>query len=157
MAGDLERTLETIDGVVRARVHLSLPDPDPLAAPQGDDARAVAKASVLLEHRGSVPPIGARDVQKLVAGGVAGLTPENVTVVALERRAGPAQGNEPSLAHVGPIAVARASAGVLRVAIGALLGVIALLSVVTLALYLRIGSRARTPLQRPERAAGSGT
>jgi type III secretion protein J len=143
LAGDLERTLESVDGVVSARVHLSLPESDPLS-PLRDAANAKGTASVLVEHRGSTPPIAIPEVQRLVAGGVAGLAPERVTVVMVARAEPAAASGEPRpLVHVGPIAVARTSARVLQAVLGALLALIALLAVVTLSLYSRL-ARART-------------
>ena len=52
MAGDLQRSLEGVEGILSARVHLSVPPPNPLR----DTAPARGTASVLLEHRGSTPP-----------------------------------------------------------------------------------------------------
>ncbi|HZU84438.1 MAG TPA: hypothetical protein VE987_16025, partial [Polyangiaceae bacterium] len=83
LAGDLERSLERVEGVLAARVHLNVPAPSPLrdlAPPRGS-------ASVLLEHRGSTPPLSADSVQRLIAGGVAGLLPTDVTVVMVSRPA----------------------------------------------------------------------
>jgi type III secretion protein J len=142
LAGDLERTLESVDGVLAARVHLSLPEVDPLS-PLRDAAKMKGTASVLLEHRGPTPPIAVAEIERLVAGGIAGLAPENVTVVTIARTEPASAGDSRALAHVGPIAVARTSARVLQVALGALLAVIALLAVVTLSLYSRL-ARART-------------
>jgi type III secretion protein J len=141
LAGDLERTLESVDGIVAARVHLSLPESDPLS-PLRDVANANGTASVLVEHRGSTAPIAVPEVQRLVAGGIAGLAPERVTVVMLARAEPAASVELRPLVHVGPIAVARTSARVLQVALGALLAVIALLAAVTLSLYSRL-ARAR--------------
>ena len=77
LAGDLQRTLEGVDGVLSARVHLNVPAVDPLR----DAPPAKTTASVLLEHRGSTPPLASDAVQRLVAGGVPGLAPADVTVV----------------------------------------------------------------------------
>ena len=139
MAGDLERTLNGVDGVVFARVHLNLPASNPLGDPKG----AHASASVLLEHRGSTPPLANDAVQRLVAGGVAGLAPSDVTVVTVPRAA-PAQ-NGAQLAHVGPIAVARGSMRALQGALVALVALVALLATATLLLYSRL-ARARAEL-----------
>ena len=80
LAGEIARTLETVEGVVSARVHLVLPEPDPLAV--DGKPRVVAQAAVLLKARAGRPtPIGERDVQKLVAGSVPGLDPSAVAVV----------------------------------------------------------------------------
>ncbi len=144
LAGDLERTLEGVDGVLSARVHLNLPTPNPLR----DKAPDKATASVLLEYRGSTPPLTTDAVQRLVSGGVAGLQPLDVAVVTLSRAA-PAQSHDTQLAHVGPIAVARSSARTLQIAFGALVALVALLAVVALSLYARL-ARARAELtQKP--------
>ena len=138
LAGDLERTLETVDGVLAARVHLSLPEADPLR----DLPERKATASVLIEHRGSSSPIAAPEVQRLLAGGVAGLAPADVAVVAIERASGAPGGDGVALSHVGPIAVARTSARALQAALGVLLALVAVLAGMTLSLYARL-SRAR--------------
>jgi type III secretion protein J len=80
LAGEIARTLEAVEGVVSARVHLVLPEPDPLAV--DGKPRIAAQAAVLLKARAGRPaPIAERDVQKLVAGSVPGLDPTAVAVV----------------------------------------------------------------------------
>ncbi len=143
IAGDLERSLEGIDGVLSARVHLNVPTPGPLrdlAPPRGS-------ASVLLEHRGSTPPLSADSVQRLVAGGVAGLLPTDVAVVMISRPvpAAPAAGE---LGHVGPIAVARRSMRELQGALVGLVALVAILAAATLVLYARL-TRARAETGHP--------
>jgi type III secretion protein J len=133
LAGDLGRTLEGVDGVLSARVHLNLPAADPLR--EGPPAKA--SAGVLLEHRGSTPPLSVDSVQRLVAGGVGGLSPVDVTVVMVSRPA-PAIAPESEIAHVGPIAVARASARLLQLALGSLMVLITALSAMALYLYVRL-------------------
>ena len=133
MAGDLERSIEGIDGVLSARVHLNVPESSPLR----DTAPPHGTASVLVEHRGATPPISADSLQRLVAGGVAGLLPTDVVVVMLPRPAPPATGIE-GLAHVGPIAVARASVKNLQAALTALVALVALLAGATVVLYSRL-------------------
>lgn len=136
-AGELERTLLAIDGVLEARVHLNLPEKDPLH----DGPVAKATASVLVEHRGATPPIGADAIQRLVAGGVQGLAPADVAVVTVPRTVMPApKGTE--LSHVGPIAVGKGSARTLQILLGGLVLAVALLAIVTLVLYSRL-TRAR--------------
>ena len=71
LAGELERSLEGIDGVLRARVHLNVPAPSPLR----DAPPTRGSAGVLVEHRGATPPVSAESIQRLVAGGVAGSPP----------------------------------------------------------------------------------
>jgi type III secretion protein J len=132
-AGDLERTLESIDGVLTARVHLSVPSADPLSgAPPGKTT-----ASVLIEHRGVAPPVVEGSVARLVAGGVPGLAPADVAVVMVGRPA-PVLAAGSSLAHVGPITVAHASMRLLQVALVGLLALVAALTAATLALFAKV-------------------
>jgi len=133
LAGDLERTLEGIDRVLSARVHLNVVDPDPLR----DVTNAHGSASVLLEYRGATPPIAVSDVQQIVAGGVPTLAPSAVAVVMIARGAA-AGGEGLPLAHVGPIAVARTSMRALQFALVGLVALIAVLAGATLALYTRL-------------------
>jgi type III secretion protein J len=153
LAGDLERTLQGIDGVLNARVHLNVPAPNPLR----DTAPPRGTASVLLEHRGSSPPLSADSVQRLIAGGVQGLLPTDVSVVLVSRPT-PARGRESGeaeLGHVGPIAVARASLRLLQASLVALVALVALLAGATLVLNARLSrARAELALQKPP-AAGA--
>jgi type III secretion protein J len=83
LAGELSRSLESIDGVVEARVHLGLPAADPLH-PGG---RAAPRAAVLLKCRPSAcAAVRAleRGVRSLVAGAADGLSGEAVAVVIAE-------------------------------------------------------------------------
>jgi type III secretion protein J len=147
MAGELERSLEGIEGILRARVHLNVPAPSPLrpssfAAGIGAD-QPLGSASVLLEHRGAIPPISADAVQRLVAGGVPGLLPTDVAVVMVAQT-GPAAltGDAPqgvgapgSLAALG---AAHGSSRELRAALVALIAMVAVLACLTLVLYTRL-------------------
>ena len=134
VAGDLERSLESIDGVLGARVHLNLPEPNVFR----DGPSPKATASVLLEHRGATPPLTADAIQRLVAGGVAGLAPVDVSVVMVSRPA-PALRGEAQLVHVGPIAVARSSAKTLQAAMAGLMLLVVVLAGVVLGLWSRLG------------------
>ena len=151
IAGDMQRSLEAIDGVVAARVHLDVPPSDPLR-----DVRAMRPtASVLLEHRGSTPPLATESVQRLIAGGVAGMMPNDVAVVTVSRVAiVQLAGGGNSLAHVGPIAVARTSMRTLQAGLVALIALVALLAAATLLLYTRL-ARARAELHAKSPSAPS--
>ncbi len=138
LAGDLERSLEHIDGVLHARVHLNVPAANPLR----DVAPPRGTAGVLLEYRGATPPISVDSVQRLVAGAVAGLLPTDVVVVLVSRPASAVGTDARGLAHVGPIAVARASVRELQAALVALVALVAMLAASTLVLYSRL-ARAR--------------
>ena len=141
IAGELERSLEGIDGVLKARVHLNVPAPSPLR----DAPPARGTAGVLVEHRGATPPVSAESIQRLVAGGVAGLVPADVVVVMVARPAPAGLEVTDGLAHVGPIAVSRASMRQLQGALVALVALVAALAGATLALYSRL-ARARSAL-----------
>jgi len=82
LSGDLAQTLETVDGVTSARVHLVLPTP---ARP--GQAAGLAKASAFLRVRpGAVDRVNQsrEELRALVAGSVEGLALENVTLVVNE-------------------------------------------------------------------------
>ena len=86
MAGlgrSLGDTLEQVDGVLRARVHVMLPESDNLTL----TGRHVGTptASVLLlcdaEQPDGVQPIDEQDVKRLIAGAVENLPPERIDVI----------------------------------------------------------------------------
>ena len=77
LEGELERTLQTLDEVESARVHLVLPEESLFA---GNERQA--KAAVILKTRGGHLSEQAQlAIPRLVASAVEGLLPENVTVV----------------------------------------------------------------------------
>jgi hypothetical protein len=90
-------------------------------------------------------------VQRLVAGGVAGLLPTDVTVVLVSRPAPPTTSSA-ELGHVGPIAVARRSVRELQGALVVLVGLVAILAACTLVLYARL-ARLRSDHAAPKRAS----
>lgn len=132
VAGELERSLGGIDGVLRARVHLQLPTPDPLRM----QIPAKATGSVLLEHRGEAPPMSAESVQKLVAGGAPGVAEKDVAVVFVPHRTRSASPSD-HLARVGPFAVAKSAQRPLQAIFGVLLLAVLGLAGACLAFYLR--------------------
>src|SRR6187549_3415938 len=82
VSGELVRTLESVEGVASARVHLVLPPP-----PRPGLAPAPAKASAFLKVRpGMVDRVNhmKEDLRALVAGGVENLSPGEVTLVVSE-------------------------------------------------------------------------
>jgi type III secretion protein J len=116
LGGELSRSIEAIDGVVEARVHVGLPQPDPLRPGE----RPRPRAAVLVKCR----PIACavvrelRDgIQSLVAGSADGLDPAAVSVViAPATRAPPAP----------PAPSRRASAILVGLAVAAGLGAAAI-------------------------------
>jgi type III secretion protein J len=128
ISGELEQSLQAVDGVVSARVHLAAPEQSPL----DEQPPSKPSASVLIRHRGAAPPLATSDVQRLVAGAVPGLAAADVSVVSTPAPAS-ARPADKELRRVGPITVTRASLSPLRLmAGGAVLLNLALLGAVLL-------------------------
>ncbi len=141
IAGDLERTLSSIDGVLVAHVNLNMPTPSPLR-----ESHDKATASVFLAYRAEATPLAELQVKRIVAAGVPRLAPEDVVVVAVARpRAAQARAE---LAHVGPLAVARGSAAALRAVLAALVALVGALAAAVLALYMKL-ARLRVAQEEP--------
>ena len=87
LSQELSRTVSEIDGVLSARVHLVLPENDPLR-----QQLVPSSASVFIRHRSSTP-VGnlVPQVKMLVANGVAGLSYDKVSVVLVPVEAQKAQ------------------------------------------------------------------
>lgn len=83
VAGELARSVEAVDGVVTARVHLALPPVDPLRTGPAPAPRAAVLVKARPGARPRVEPL-APGIQALVAGAVAGLDPGSVSVVVTE-------------------------------------------------------------------------
>jgi type III secretion protein J len=139
LAGEIERTLEGVDGVVSARVHLVLEEEDPLAV----DAkpRAGARAAVLLTTAPGRTPLARQDVQRLVAGSVSGLDAAAVAVVVTASAAEPA--SAPTLSAVGPLRVTPGSRALLVGALAAGLALLALLATLLLVTARRLAALER--------------
>jgi len=88
LSGELSRTVEALDGVVTARVHLALPVSDPLRP----EARRTPRASVLLKcapgARGRLEE-QAEGLRRIVAGAAEGLEPAAVAIVVAESASPP--------------------------------------------------------------------
>lgn len=76
--GELTRTLQSLPGVVDARVQVVLPDNSPLV---DRSQQPPSTASALIQFHGDEPPLKEIEVKNLMAKSVPGLTPENVAVV----------------------------------------------------------------------------
>ena len=80
LSQELSRTVSEIDGVISARVHLALPDRDPLSR-----NKTVASASVAVHHRPGLDTAGLVPRIKLIlANGVEGIDYDNVSVALFE-------------------------------------------------------------------------
>ncbi|GMV19980.1 MAG: hypothetical protein HS104_12980 [Polyangiaceae bacterium] len=148
-AGDLERSLRAIDGVLSARVHLAVPAKTPF---EGEN-KETATASVLIRHRGSAAPVAAKDVQHLVAGAVSGLAADKVSVVLTPAPAAQRPA-ERELSRLGPVTVTRASLTPLRLGVAAAALINLLLIGVLLALWAKL-RRAHATLDAERAAANS--
>lgn len=152
-AQSLRGSLESVEGVLAARVHIAAPPAATGLLREAAPPFARGSASVLFEYRGATPPLSADAVQRLVAGAVAGLASTDVSVVMVPFAAAPpAQGGV--LAHVGPIAVARSSVGRLEAALAALVSLVGILAAAVLALAARV-SRLRADLAAAEERASA--
>jgi len=130
LSGEIAKTLETVEGVASARVHLVLPEPDPLA--MDGKPRVAAQAAVLIKTRADrAPPISESEVRKLVSGSVPGLEPAAVGVVFTRAAETPTE--TAGVVALGPLRMTAGSRTILVgvVAIGcALLGLLAVLVLV---------------------------
>jgi type III secretion protein J len=138
LAGELAQSIERIDGVLDARVHLALPRAEGLTL---DAPRPRARASVLVRHRGDVAPYDELSIRRLVAGAVQDLEPDDVAVVGVPSP--PAAAAERQLGRVGPFWVARSSATDVKLAFGALLGTNVLLAIGLALAFARAARLAR--------------
>jgi type III secretion protein J len=133
-AGELERSLRAVDGVLSARVHLAVPAKGPL----GEEKPIDPTASVLVRHRGATPPITPGDVQRLVAGAVPGLDEKQVRIV-LTPSPDPGRPPERELSRLGPVTVTRSSLLSLR----AIVGAIALINVILVSVIVAFWAQLR--------------
>lgn len=95
LSGELSRSVEAIDGVLAARVHLALPPSDSLRLEPSPPPRAAVLVKARSGWRVRVEQ-HSPGIQSLVAGAVAGLDPSAVSVVVAEAspiQRGPAAGS----------------------------------------------------------------
>jgi type III secretion protein J len=118
--------------MLSARVHVSIPEADPLR----EGPRVKATASVLLQHRGATPPIDVHEVKRIVAGAAPGLAPDDVAVVMVPRPGGNAA--ERALSRLGPITATRGSVALLRLVTAGVVIVDLALVVAVLLLWSRL-------------------
>ncbi len=134
ISGELEQSLQAVDGVVSARVHLAAPEQSPLDVEQPPSKPS---ASVLIRHRGASPPLASSEIQRLVAGAVPGLSAEAVSVVSSPAPAS-ARPADKELRRVGPITVTRASLSPLRAVAGGAVALNLALLVAVLMLWSKV-------------------
>lgn len=149
LSGEIARTLNGVDGVQQARVHIVLPRRDALAPP--DTPQREPRAAVLLKVVGT-PPLTDDDIRRLVAGSVEGLKPENVNVV-VSRGASrtTAMDGQAVAANVGPFRVAAVSR--IPLAVTFVAGIVSLVALVLVSLLLLRRNRALSAALTTARAA----
>ena len=121
LSQELSSTLSGIDGVVQARVHVSVPEKNPLA-----DKQPPATASVFIKHRPGVDlsqQVG--KIKALVVNAMEGLPYDNVTVAMFPAEpippAAPRSALAVAWANYGNLIIGLAAAGVLAVLIAGVL------------------------------------
>lgn len=144
-AGELERSLRSLEGVLSARVHLAVPDHDPLL-PEG--TASSPSASVLLRHRGASPPIAATEVQRLVAGAVTGMNPDHVAVVLVPVPIDDSELGQ-SVVALGPLSLTQSSLSTFKVLMLVVVAINVLLVATTLILWQRTKPQRSTSLSEP--------
>ena len=142
LTGELERTLEIIDGVVDARIHVVLEQRDPLAT--DETPTTAASAAVLMKVHAGTAPIAIADVKTLVASSVAGLESSRVSVVlsATPDKAA----TSTAVVPLGPLWVAPSSRPILLAAFALGVGLLALLSVLLLITARKLAIRPPQPV-----------
>jgi type III secretion protein J len=152
LQGELSQTVESIKGVIDARVHLVLPEKDLAGNFQG-----APKASVVVEYLPNaqgVPPIQRPEVQQVVAHAVEGMAVENVAVILKPASiaaptSGAGGGNVDAVRSAG-LVLDRASVQRFKIYVASALLVLAILGLM-LFLEGRTNNRLRRQLQALER------
>jgi type III secretion protein J len=125
LTGELARSLECLDGVAQARVHLALAPDDPFRIAPAAPARGSVLIKLRPGARPQVEPL-AEGIRALVAGAAPGLDPSRVSIVLAESVAAPptasAPARQPWLLGAGLAAAALALASL---SIGAVRGLLA--------------------------------
>jgi type III secretion protein J len=147
LGGELARSIEGIEGVLDARVHIALPEPRDFAL---DQEAPRPRASVLVKKRAAAAAIDETQVQSLVAFAVSGMQRDDVAVVIVEVPTPAA--SQSTLTRIGPIAVTHGSAPILK---GVLGGAFALDAILALALVF-VWMRKRRELE-PQPASNEPT
>lgn len=146
LGGELATSIEAIDGVLEARVHVALPDARRLAL---DEDPPRPRASVLIRHRGERAPYDEASLRALIAGAVPQMLPEDVALIAVPAVA--ADSRAERLVSIGPVSVTRGSATALKAILGSALALHVLLAGLLAFVLLRRRRPPEPPLE--ERAA----
>jgi len=122
MSQEISNTLTNIDGVVTARVHLNIPEKNPLS-----DKPQPASAAVFIKHRPDRNLSGQiTQIKALVVNSVEGLAYDNVTVALFPAESIPGEAPKPQAAPSQSAGVLREAGTSLPLMGGALGGALAL-------------------------------
>lgn len=136
-AGELARSVEALPGVLHARAHVTPPEPRAAL----DDPHGAFHASLLVQRRAGAPPVDESALRALLAGALAPLPAQNVSIVQTELAAP----RRLEHARVGPFTVAKRDASALRMTLAGALALNALLAVMLITVVARRRARAGGP------------
>lgn len=124
-AQEIRHGLLTIDGVVDAHVNLVLPDKPRVRL--SNDKPEPPRASVVITHAvDKKAPLKPDQVKAIVAGGVEGMSPDNVRVIISKVSSSPV--GDPRYEQVGPISVAPSNQGLMQILFGGMVFLIMILA-----------------------------
>jgi type III secretion protein J len=137
LSGELSRTIEAIPGVLKARVHIAIPDN---RATLLDTPAVRPRASVVVKRQPDSSDSKRHErekaIQKLVAGAVQDMKSEDVSVIEVATTARVQV--SPVLVQIGPITVTRETVGTLRFIAGTLLVSLVVLAIAVIVLFARL-------------------
>jgi type III secretion protein J len=120
---ELSRTISDINGVLSARVHIVIPENDPLRRDPSPASASVFVSYKQGSHVNDLVP----QIKMLVAGGAAGLTYDQVSVVLVPETLPQAETRPLQMQEVFGIWVYQGSAGTVRMLLAAVAGMLTIL------------------------------
>jgi len=135
ISGELSRTLESIDGVVDARVHLAMAESEPITL---DSPRTKPRASILIKLQKKREPIDKKVIENIVKGAIQGIEQRDIAIVQMHTSN--SMKTTSKLVRFGPIVVSSNSAPAFRLILGVTLllnAVLAMALIVVLYRYRR--------------------
>jgi type III secretion protein J len=153
LQGEISQTLETVDGVISARVHIVIPEKDPLAA----DRTEKASSGVFIKYRGEQQPLTIEEIKQIVSHAVDDLDQAGVAVVMKKIKMNEPMGEAPETSDAGQpsfLTVDRA-----RIIVPILAVICLFLAVILVVLLKNVQSekRKRAQLQRELAMLSAGT
>ncbi|MCX7958635.1 MAG: hypothetical protein N3B13_06275 [Deltaproteobacteria bacterium] len=141
--GEVEKTLETIDNVIKARVIISLPGPS--QNPFSDTKEPVGASVLLKVKKGSY--VNRDTIKGILLGAVSSLDKERISVEIVESSVSPA-GKSVRNTFIGPFMVSDSSAKMLYAILLTILSILSLLAI--LAVYFFFSRKVIVPKESEE-------